>query len=196
MNDTETRDFEHWAAEWRSTPSEPSDPLPAIRARFRRYVALAVANWLIGLFMVVATTLLAWGSGRPELTAAAIFTWGFAILATTVDLIYRRGTWSATDRSIRDFLELARRRLVAQLRGIRFGFNLLALEVLFFCVWIPWTLSARSDAGVWDYLRAFGFLGAMVVVFTLGLGAMRKTRQRQLEQLDSVRGSLEPGTGG
>ena len=190
MSDAETRDFENWAAEWRSTPPASGDPIPAIRARFRRYVALAVANWLIGLFMVVATTLLAWGSGRPELTAAAIFTWGFAILATTVDLIYRRGTWSATSRSIRDFLELARRRLVAQLRGIRFGFNLLALEVLFFCVWIPWALSGRADAGVWDYVRAFGFLGAMVVVFTLGLGAMYKTRRRQIEQLDRVRAAV------
>ncbi len=183
-------EMERWSADWRSTAPEPARPLTSVRARFRRYVALAVANWMIGLFMVVVTTALAWGSGRPELTAAAIATWVFALLATLADLVYRRGTWRSTSRTVLEFLDLAHRRLEAQLRGVRFGFNLLALQTIFFSVWIPWVLRADPSSGLWDYLRAFGFLAAMVTIFAFGLASLRKNRRRQLDQVGDLRAEL------
>lgn len=186
----EQTDIDTWSADWQSTDAEPEVSFASIRRGFRGYTRSAVGGWLVGLTMVVVTTLMAWLDPDPTLIAAAVAVWAFVAAAVVFDLRYRRGTWRLAGESSHDYVELARRRLLARLRGIRFGWGLLAGETLFFFVWIPWVASADAATRGDVLVRGFSLLTVLVLAFSIGLAVMRRRAERELRGLERVRESM------
>lgn len=183
-------DIDSWSADWQSTGTEQETSLDSIRRGFRRYTWSAIGSWLVGLTMVVGTTAMGWREREAPLIAAAIAVWILVAAAVAFDLRYRRGTWRLAGESTRDYLELGRRQLIARLRGIRFGWGLLAAEVVFFSFWIPWVVGPASVGRSRALLESFGFLLALVVVFAIGLAAARRRARSELRRLDRIGAAL------
>ncbi len=190
MND-ELKDFESWSADWQSVSEEAPVSIQGIRRRVRRYTWYAALGWAINLVLLTVVTIFAWHDGRPPIIAGAIAVWGFVAVATVFDLRYRRGTWQASGDTTEDFVDLARRQVVAKLKGLRFGWYLLAGEALFFLFWIPWVVSGKPDSTPAKYLLAFGYMTAMLVAFGIGLSWLIRRTKCRLARLDHVRRGLE-----
>jgi hypothetical protein len=183
----ERDDIQSWSADWKAVEAEPEISLETIRRGFRRYTWSAVGSWLVGGTMLVGTTALAWVKGEPTTIVAAAFVWAIIVAAATFDLRYRPGTWKLEGESTRDYLELARRQLEVRLRGIRFGWGILAVETLFFALWIPWVVGGRPGPHYEALLESYGFLAVFVGVFSIALVVVRRRAERELERLNSVR---------
>lgn len=186
----EQNDFENWGSDWRSGAPEAEVSIPRIHRRVRRYAWLAIGNWLANLGLILAATLYAWYDGRPPIVAAAVAVWACLGVALLFELRFRRGTWRATGSSVEDFVDLARRQAIAKLKCLQFGWYLLAGEAIFFLFWIPWVLSGKSDAGAVHYLLAFGYLAAMLALFTAGLVWLIRRARRRIARFEAIRKSL------
>jgi hypothetical protein len=185
-------DIDAWSADWQSTEAEaePATPLASIQSRVRRYTWSAAGSWLVGLTMVAGTTAMAWREREPSLIAAAVAVWVLVAVTAAIDLHYRRGTWRLAGETTRDYVELARRQLIARLRGIRYGWWLLGAETLFFMVWIPWVASTEPATRGAVMTRGFGLLAVLVVLFSIGLLVMRARADRELRGLERFRETM------
>lgn len=169
---------------WRGDASrEAEESLRRLGARVRRRARLL--RWLAAgelatgaLFVALAVHLLRrFGGSVGWVTFAALV--AFVLAATSFAWWNRRGLWRAAGKRPDDYLALEGRQLEARLRGVRFGFWLLAAEVAFFVVWIPW---ARPG----DLLVRYAFLLAWSAPFAAALYWLdRRTRgaARALERL-------------
>jgi len=188
----EQRDIEldRWSVDWQSAEADTAISIDSIRRGFRRYTRSALGSWLVGLAMLLGSTVAAWRERELTLVAAAVAVWFFVAIAVAFDLHYRRGTWRLAGESTQDYVELARRQLVARLRGIRFGWALLGAETLFFAFWIPWVASREPATSDQVYLESFALLAILATAFAVGLTVMRRRAQGELERLEQARQTL------
>lgn len=168
-----------WSEAWRSSPAVDPPSLGKIRRRHLGYLAWVGGQWLCGIAFVVLVTGWAIDDLRPTSLVAAVVVACLVAASLIFDAWNRRGTFVAADHSARAWLELADRRLRAELRALRFGWALLAAEVLFFLPWLAWGLGERGAPAV-DYLEAYGFLAALVVVASLAISWAHRRWRRQL----------------
>jgi hypothetical protein len=191
----EDRELDLWREQW-SSVARPSPELKRqvqkrIKVQNRRFWLsnlLAVAA-LVGM-LILALYQLNHQASRLEKGQAT----GVCVLlfvAVTCRLWIARGTWRAETQSIRAFVELWRRRVVAQIRGLRIGIYL-AIGWLVFCV----VLAAASWATIRLEIMAHpaACLVLMVVIVlmlrVIWFGAMWLHR-RKVAELNQVTRLLE-----
>lgn len=124
------QDLDRWTAAWREgTPSTMDLPRLANRER-RLLLAWVITDWAVGLALLGFAAWLWFAIGTPVLRFAAIGIVLLTIAALAFTLVNWRGSLAAEAASATDFLALALRRSRARLRYIRFGWWVLAADVV------------------------------------------------------------------
>ena len=190
----EDRELDLWREQWssvaRPSPEFQRQVQKRIKVQNRRFWLgnlLAVAG-VVG--MLILAVQLSHQASRMEKGRAT----GLCVLvfvAVTCRLWLMQGTWRRETQSTRAFVELWRRRVLSQIRGLQIGIYL-AVGWLVFCA----TLAAVNWATVWLELMAHPtvYLAMMLVIVlmlpVLWFGAMW-LRRRKVAELNEVTRLLE-----
>jgi len=124
------RELERWTAAWHQSAAPPPD-LVRMARRERRLLSVWIAtDWAVGVALLgfAAWIWLAIGTPVMRFAAAGIVLLTVAALAFT--MLNWRGSFAGERASAIDFLALAERRSQARLRYIRFGWWVLAADLI------------------------------------------------------------------
>ena len=196
------REWLDLAREWQSEDESTRAPdIPAtIRRRVQRFTwglyAWTVLEVLSLSVILAFCTSLAWKRPQPLEVTTAVTVWLLAGVATGFALWNRRGTWRPAAATTRAFVELAHERCLRQLRGIRFGWRLLAVEAALFVPWIRWVIEsepAKKARSPEIYWTSYGLLAGLVLGTGLILLAYRRHVRRQFEQTQAALAEVSAG---
>jgi hypothetical protein len=123
-------DIERWTAAWREGTPTATNLARGARRERRWLLAWIAADWIAGLGLICFAIWLwiADGSTTMRFAAAGIVLLTLAALAFTTR--NWRGSLAGQDASAAEFLALARRRSAARLRYVRFGWWVLAADIV------------------------------------------------------------------
>jgi hypothetical protein len=123
-------DIDRWTAAWGAGPPIATDLARRARRERRWLLAWIAADWIAGLGLIGLAIWLwiADGSTTMRFAAAGIVLLTLAALAFTTR--NWRGSLAGQDASAAEFLALARRRSAARLRYVRFGWWVLAADIV------------------------------------------------------------------
>lgn len=124
------QDIERWTAAWREG-ARPDADLARMARRERRVLTAWIAlDWMVGAGLLAFAAWIWFAIGTPVMHFAAIgiVLLTIAVLAFTV--VNWRGSLAGDRASAADFLKLAERRCAARLRYIRFGWWVLAADLV------------------------------------------------------------------
>jgi hypothetical protein len=192
---TKDRELNLWREEWsdvaRPSPEFRRQVQKKIKAENRRFwlgnllAAAALAGMLIfALYQFDHQT-----SRLEKGAATGVFVLLF--VSVTCRLWLMRQTWRAETRSIRAFVELSQRRVLAQIRGIQIGIYM-AMGWLAFCVALAaanWT-SIRLDL-VAHPIACLALMSVIVVMLPVIWFCVRWLRRRKVAELNEVARLLE-----
>ena len=127
MND---QDIDRWAADWQGSAPATADLARMARREKRLLGAWIALDWLMGAALVAFAAWLWIDDGTPVMRFAAggIVVLVAAVLAFTT--VSWRGTLAGEAASATEFLALARSRSAARRRYIRFGWLVLAADLV------------------------------------------------------------------
>jgi drug/metabolite transporter (DMT)-like permease len=124
------RDIDRWSANWRESAPAPADLARLARREARQIAAWIALDWIVGAGLLAFAAWLWFDDGTPVMRFAAA---GIAVL-TLVALAFTTINWRGSFRGERaasaDYLALALERSRARLRYIRFGWWVLAADLL------------------------------------------------------------------
>jgi hypothetical protein len=131
-------ELELWRDQWQASPEAPE--LTGLRKRVAReslYMRMMLtADILVTLVIGGATIALALRSPRPATAILAAATWLFIATAWIFGLSNRKNAWSPSASTTSAFLDLSIRRSRGNLRAVKFGALLYAIEMAFCLSWL------------------------------------------------------------
>jgi len=157
-----------------------------IHAQHRRFWLgnLLAAAALVGTVILTVYQLSHQASRLEKGRAIGVFVLLF--VAVTCRLWLMRGTWRAETRSIRAFVELWRRRVLAQIRGLQIG-TYIAIGWLVFCAMLAaanWAaIRPEVVAHPTAYVAMMLSILLMLPVIWLGLMWLRRRKVRELNEV-------------
>jgi hypothetical protein len=182
---------------WREQWSGVARPSPEFQGQVQERIKLQDRRFWLGNLLVVAALAgmlilavyqLSYQANRFE-KGEAIGVCVLLLVAVACRLWISRGTWRAETQSIRAFVELWRRRVLAQIRGIQISIYI-AIGWLVFCA----VLAAANWATIRLEITATGCLVLTVVILfmlpVIWLGGMW-LRRRKVAELKEVTRLLE-----
>jgi hypothetical protein len=180
----EHKELELLESAWRAeSPALPVD----LERMVRRQGLWMMLNTAIGLLNAAAflTASLAWAirHPEPEWIVLAVGIWIVTVATVIYSLANRAGTWSPEAHDTRAFLAVSLKRSRAGLQAIRFGFYLLAVEVVLLAAWHTWYWSRRGPVPpITNWLIA----GCLPLVFLVTLWTLYRYRRRELSRLEAL----------
>ena len=184
------RDLDRWKTAWREGAPQALD-LARLAMRERRMLMAWIAlDWLAGAGLLGFAAWIWFGIGTPVMrfTAAGIVMLTVAVLAFTI--VNWRGSFAGDRASASDFLALALLRNAARLRYIRFGWWVLAADLVVIAGAI--VLEIRDEGAA----RLPAILALTVAATAVAAGILfwwgRRERRRS-ERLASMRRALATG---
>ena len=207
MSETEDRDWKSLSRDWQETDLPTTSPVetPAdLRRRTQRFglglLALTVVEVLALSAVLFVFSRKAWNDPEPIEVTIATTLWILGLAAMGFSVWNRRGTWRPTSESTLAFAALWRKRCHRRLRGVRFGWGLLAVETLFFIPWIAWVIAsdpAKLERAPGIYFTNYGLLAGLILVASLVLLFYRRQTVRELDRSEELyRALTEPETKG
>jgi len=195
MVDQELKD---WQATWQSsaaiTRQAPPFDIRRRAARGGRRLTFRYASgclWALGLLAFSAVYAQRHPALQWLLWAAAV--WIATLVAVGFMIWNGRGLWSAADRSNAAFVELSRKRCLAELRMIRFGYALLSAELMVVIPWLLWSFFSQRGSPGFDpasHLTGFGVLLVLTVSYLAWFAIYRRRKLRELELLADFQRSV------
>lgn len=183
----EANDLEVLGSIWRTEASTIPVDLPRrVRRQSMWMRVYAAMELLLSVAFLGASLWWAAAHPTPEFVVLAIGVWIITLSALIYSFANRAGTWDATGRDTRSYLTLSLRRCRAGLAAIRFGFYLLAVEVVLLASWHAWYWSSRNPPALETWLLA----ACLPAVFLIALLALRTHRRRELALLESLEREL------
>ena len=185
---TEDQELADWTAAWRRTdPPAAIDPVAISRAVRRRTVWIGVAAAVeISILLGMLALLIAFSRSTRD-----PWDWGLVVafsalivvgLHRTVTVLRR--TWRAPDHSTRAFLDLMVLRTETQLQQIRFGWGILAVELV---VFVPWIWHRTHSSGLAISATSYGALATVASAAAVILVVMKRRHQGQLRHWRALR---------
>ena len=192
------QELKGWQATWQSSAETKRRTPPfdirrhAARAGRRltfRYAAGCI--WALALLLFSAVYAKLHPTLQWFLWAAAV--WIATLIAVGFMIWNGRGLWTAADRSNAAYVELSRKRCLAELRMIRFGYALLAAELAVVTPWLLWNFFSKRGSPGFDpasHLTAFAVLLALTVGYLIWFTVYRRRKLRELERLADFQRSV------
>jgi hypothetical protein len=189
---TEDRELELWKEEWRAE----TGPLPTLKKKVRRQTLRMIAGWVVAVPAFVLGLAyfarLAMRDPSPDNIVLTAFVWLVMPLGLAFAAWNQIGNWRLGAQTTRAYAELSYKRARSELRGLRFVFYVLYVEVCFLaCMfWIfrvKWVLRA-SPADRFAHLVALPvfLLGAWIFLIWF-----RRRRSKQLAEAKSFLEQLD-----
>ena len=124
------RDMDRWAADWRANPPASADLSRMARREKRLLTAWIALDWVVGAGLIAFAAWLWLDDGTPVMRFAAGGIVVLTLAALAFSTINWRGKLSGEGASATEFLALARTRSEARRRYIRFGWWVLAADLV------------------------------------------------------------------
>lgn len=198
-------ELQAWMGAWQSGPGPGPEVRRALQRRVRRrslgLKALAAGEVLFAAAMLAFLLRIAAFSRRLPDTLAMLALALLVVGAVGWSLWNRRGLWRPSAETSRAYLALSLARCRRRLRGLRFGWVLLAAEVAVFLPWIGWRIWREGPADpvlasyLWGYLLLVLLVGVAAVVLAL-LARYSRRELRALEELEVAMEGEDARTGG
>jgi hypothetical protein len=186
------RDIDRWSAEWRESALAPTDLARLARREARQLATWIALDWIAGAGLLAFAAWLWFDDGTPVMRFAAA---GIAVL-TLVALAFTTLNWRGSFRGERassaDYLALALERSRARLRYIRFGWWVLAADLVViagvFLIEIRDEGLARLPVMLASAALATGVAAAVLYIW----GRRERRKQQRLAALQhAMRGDAE-----
>jgi len=123
-------DLDRWTAAWRAGTPDAAGLAGKARRERRWLLAWIAGDWVVGLGLIGFAGWLWFADGSPTMRFAAA---GIVVLVTAAlafTTLNWRGSLAGDRASAAEFLELAERRSRARLRYVRFGWWVLAADLV------------------------------------------------------------------
>lgn len=124
------KDIDRWAADWRGNPPPVADLAGMARREQRQLAAWIALDWLMGAGLLAFAAWLWIDDGSPVMRFAAAGIAVLTVVALAFITINWRGNLRAEGAAATDFLALARSRSAARQRYVRFGWWVLAADLV------------------------------------------------------------------
>lgn len=185
-------DSESWnslESAWQENNDRPEtgrqSALIARLGRRRQWIdrAVVIGEWLVVLIFGSLAIQWLWTGSPANRVAGA-----FVLTLLVVVSILRRRAWfggrtitaDAPARYVQSLLE----RNAEGHRAVRLGGRLLAVQVVFFVAWLPWSTDSS------DLLGSYAFLALWTGGFLVVLRASKRSLQRERRKLETLRDEL------
>lgn len=124
------RELERWTDAWHQSAA-PLPDLVRMARRERRLLSVWIAtDWAVGVALLGFAAWIWFAVGTPVMRFAAAGIVLLTVAALAFTMLNWRGSFAGERASARDFLALAERRSQARLRYIRFGWWVLAADLI------------------------------------------------------------------
>jgi hypothetical protein len=196
---TEDRELDLWREQW----SGVARPSPEFRRQVQKRIKVQNRRFWLGNLLAVATLAgmlilavyqLSNEASRLE-KGAATGLFVLLLVAVACRLWISRGTWRAETQSVRAFMELWHRRVLARIRGLQIAIYL-AIGWLVFCAVLAAANWATVRIELMAHLAAFFAMMVVIVLmlWVIWFGAMW-FRRRKLAELNEVKKILDEMNG-
>ncbi len=188
------QELDRWTSAWRDgTP--PAEGLARMAQRERRLLAAWIAlDWVVGAGLLAFAAWLWLAIGTPVMRFAAI---GIVLLTAAVlafTLVNWRGSFAGDRASAADFLGLAIRRSRARLRYIRFGWWVLAADLVVIAGALALEIRDEGMGRLPGMLAAAAVATAVAAAALLWWGRRERRRAERLAAMQqSLNADLEDG---
>ena len=185
------RDIDRWAADWRDDPKSAGADLARLARRERRILFAWIAmDWIAGAGLLAFAAWLWFDDGSPVMRFAAGGIVALTIAALAFVTYNWRGSLAPDRASAADFLALAGRRSRARLRYIRFGWWILAadLVVIAGAALIEFRADGAARLPSMLGMAALATAAAALVLFTWG-----RRERRRVARLAALARALRAG---
>ncbi len=196
MVDQELKD---WQAEWQSAAETARPALPFdIRQHAARAGRRLTIRYAAGCFWAVAllgfSTVYAIRHPTLQWLLWAAAVWIATLVAVGFMIWNGRGLWTAAGQSNAAYVELSRKRCLAELRMIRFGYALLSAELVVVVPWLTWSFFSQRHLPGFDpasHLTGFAVLLALTVGYLVWFTIYRRRKLRELQLLADFQRSVD-----
>lgn len=180
----ESKELEILASAWQAeSPSLPVDLERMVRRQGLWIVLNAACGVLVSIAFLGGSLWWAIAHPEPEFVALAVGIWMITLATVIYSFANQAGTWSPAAEDTRAFLALSLKRCRAGLRGIRFGFYLLAIEVILLAAWHAWYWSSHAPV---PPLKNWLVAACLPLAFAAVLTGLRIRKLRELARLEML----------
>ena len=173
---------------WRTESAQvPVDLERVVRNETWRMSLNVAVEVMIAIVFLGGSFWLSMAQPEIEFLVLAVGVWMVTMYTLIWSWTNRAGTWAASARNTRGFLELSLRRCRRELAAIWYGFYLLGFEVVLLGTWQAWYWSGHSPAPTLDIWLLAAFVP---VVFLFALLALRRRWRQKLERLEALERDL------
>jgi hypothetical protein len=182
------QDIDRWTAAWREgTP--PVADLARLARRERRWLLTWIAfDWLVAAGLVAFAAWIWVNDTAPGMRFVAVAVVVLTLVALAFTVRNWRGSLAGDRSSATDFLALAMHRSRARQRYIRFGWLLLAANVV--VITIAFTMD-YADLGRERLPELIGLIGLVIAVSAGILSVWGRRERRRAARLAAMRDAME-----
>jgi hypothetical protein len=182
-------EFEAWRNQWKSLSSvspRSSDKLrkKAIQQQ-RKLRAQYLLVWPTVILLLGFSALVVHKNPTREAYLWAAVVWAATIVGTIFSLWNWHVLWDADLKSVSDFIEGYRKRCLAVLRAVRFGWWFLIIQLSISAPWLTLDYFRRSLNG-WDFFLRMLALAALTTYFVFVFSRYRRNTLKELAELDAT----------
>ena len=180
-------ELETWQLAWKSpATTEPAPAADIVKAALRQERRLRLEHIFSLAFAAVLTALpfaVLYYQLRAETIAWSIVVWITTIGATSFSIWNWRGLWKASTRASQEYAAAYRKRALARLQAVRFGYAFLALQLAIATPWLTWDFYRGAASGP-RYAFSMVLLAALTVAFILRFRQAARQSRSELQQID------------
>ncbi len=182
-------EFEIWREAWK-TSVEAVEPETGfdVRAEAIRHERGLRAKYVFELAFAVAliafAALVLSRDFRAETLAWAIVVWITTVAAASFAIWNWRSVWRTSHQSTSEYAIAYRKRCIASLRAVRFGYRFLTVQVAIAVPWLTWDFYRRGAEGRFSYAMSLLLLALLTAVFLFAFRRSRRSASSRLARLD------------
>lgn len=183
------QDIDRWSANWREAAPAASD-LARMAKRERLLLATWIAlDWVVGAGLIAFAAWMWIAIGTPVMRFSAAGIAALTVVALVFTTLNWRGSFAAERSSAADFLAQALGRSRARLRYLRFGWWVLAADLVVIAGAIALEIRDEGMARVQGMLT-MAVLATAVAASVLASWSRRE--RRRMERLAAMQAALRP----
>jgi hypothetical protein len=161
-----------------ASPSVPAGSSDAARKQERRLRVRYFVNLLVGAMLAALPVWILRTNFSAEVLAWAIVVWLATLAAVAFQIWNWRILWRTAARPVTGYASAYLERCRANLRAVRFGYILLAVQVAISGCWFSWDV-LRGEISAARFAAAMLLLAAVTAAIHLGLRASRRRSIRE-----------------